>query len=105
MQSRLARRRRRRLAPGGLALLALATAVEARAGTATGSLAVSVEVVESCRVTSADGRSELVACGSRLSVATANSRASAGARGTTAVAPRVLVEPAADGPGWLTVLY
>lgn len=105
MQPHLARRRCRRLVPGGLALLALATAAEARAGTATGSLAVSVEVVESCRVTGTDGRSELVACGSRAPAAAAKGRASAGARRTGVTPPRVVVEPEADGPGWLTVLY
>mgnify|MGYP005856933767 CR=1 FL=1 len=105
MQPELARRHRR-LVPGTIALLALATAVEARAGTATGSLAVSVEVVESCRVTSAGDTSELVACGSRAPAAVAaKGRAGSTARGAVGSAPRVVIEPAADGPGWLTVLY
>lgn len=99
-------RRRRRLLPGTLALLALAAAGAARAGTALGSLAVSVEVVESCRVTSAGGTSELVACGSRPpTAAAAKGRAGSAARGAVGSAPRVVIEPAADGRGWLTVLY
>jgi hypothetical protein len=60
-------------------------------------------------VTGADGTSALVACSGGAATGAkgrvgATAAAAAAPRGAAAPA-RVVVEPAADGPGWLTVLY
>lgn len=107
MPATKARRGTLRLA---LALAVLVPCPAARAASVQGSLAVSVEVVASCRVSSGPGKpSALVACGptgvptSGAAAAPAAGEARAAAAGP--VPARILVEPTQDGGGWLTVVY
>lgn len=97
------------LAP--LTLLAGLGQAAAPASAAQGTLAVSVEVVASCRVSSGPGDpGELVACGSAPRAVAAPSQAGASPAPARAGAPRtagarIVVEPAAAGPGYLTVIW
>lgn len=99
-------RRRGRHALAVLAALGL-FAAPAAAGTAEGSLAVSVEVVASCRILSASGQAtELVPCGEAGSRTAAGRRAPApaAAPGDRHVA-RTVVERTAGGRAYLTTIY
>lgn len=95
------------LAP--LALSAGLGQAAAPASAAQGTLAVSVEVVASCRVSSGPGDpGELVACGSAPRAGAALPRAAAAPTrtgGARTAGARVVVEPAAAGPGYLTVIW
>lgn len=77
------------------------------AETVTGTLAVTVEVVESCRVTAASGLgSELVPCtssGPRTAPAAAAAAASGGPAGRGAA--RTIVERSAAGRVYLTTIF
>lgn len=93
-----------------LALAALAAPHAGRAASVQGRLSVSVEVVASCRVSSGPGGlTAIVACGeagrSAATPASAPAAATARAAPPGPVPVRILVEPAAEGAGWLTVVY
>ncbi len=95
-------RRHTLLALASLALPAGPTA----AGTVTGSLAVTVEVVESCRVPAPSGLgTELAPCetGARSTTGAAVPAGTAGTAG--APAARILVERSASGTRYLTTIY
>lgn len=81
----------------------------APASAAQGTLAVSVEVVASCRVSSGPGDpGELVACGSGPRAAAAPARAAAprpAASAARTAGARVVVEGTADGARYLTVIW
>ncbi len=104
MPPRTSRRLARRLAPA--LFLPLALAAPAEAGGARGSLAVSVEVVESCRVPAASGQgSELVPCPQARTAPLGRAPARAAAPIDPPAAARTVVEPAASGTGHLLVVY
>lgn len=107
------RRQPRRLLPRAAVstLLALVPAAgPAGAGTSEGALAVTVEVVASCRVPAPSGLgSELVPCtgtGARTARSDGTTAPAGGASGSAAgPAARVAIEPSTSGPGYLTVIY
>lgn len=90
------------LALASLALPAGPTA----AGTVTGSLAVTVEVVESCRVPAPSGLgTELVPCETRTRTATGSPQPGDTAGTAGAPAARILVERSASGTRYLSTIY
>jgi hypothetical protein len=89
-----------------LATLPALGAAPARADGVEGTLSVSVQVVESCRVPAPSGLgTELAPCpavGARTAPARSGSAAAAASGAGTA---RTVVERAADGAAWLTTIF
>jgi|YNPMSStandDraft_1061717.scaffolds.fasta_scaffold42176_3 hypothetical protein len=81
-------------------------AVPAVADSVEGSLSVSVEVVESCRVPAPSGLgTELVPCPGGGSRAAPTRLERPRARPSEPASARTVVERAADGSGWLTTIF
>jgi hypothetical protein len=81
-------------------------AVPAAADSVAGSLSISVQVVESCRVPAASGLGfELAPCPGGGSRAAPTRLERPRARPSEPASARTVVERAADGSGWLTTIF
>jgi len=105
MAPRISRRPARRPTAFLAFLPLLLEAVPAAADSVEGSLSISVQVVESCRVPAASGLGfELAPCpGGSRAAPTRLERPRA--RPSEPASARTVVERAADGSGWLTTIF